>query len=52
MVNYFCRDLYTVSVPEIDQLVDISMKCKGVYGARITGGGFGGCIVILVSCLR
>jgi len=29
--------------------VDITMKCKGVYGSRMTGGGFGGCIVALVK---
>ncbi|CAG7708773.1 unnamed protein product [Allacma fusca] len=43
------RDLYAVSCPELDELVDISMKCKGVYGSRMTGGGFGGCIVALVK---
>jgi galactokinase len=39
------RDDYQVSVPELDFLVDEAMKVKGVYGARMTGGGFGGCIV-------
>jgi galactokinase len=43
------RDLYAVSCPELDELVDITMKCKGVYGSRMTGGGFGGCIVALVK---
>jgi galactokinase len=43
------RDDYEVSVPELDFLVDESMKVKGVYGARMTGGGFGGCIVALVQ---
>jgi galactokinase len=41
------RDDYEVSVPELDFLVEESMKVKGVYGARMTGGGFGGCIVAL-----
>jgi galactokinase len=41
--------LYEVSCPELDQLVDITMKVPGVYGSRMTGGGFGGCIVALVS---
>jgi galactokinase len=41
------RDDYEVSCPELDCLVDESMKVKGVYGARMTGGGFGGCIVAL-----
>jgi galactokinase len=40
---------YEVSVPELDHLVEQSMKVKGVYGARMTGGGFGGCIVALVQ---
>ncbi len=43
------RDDYEVSVPELDFLVEESMKVKGVYGARMTGGGFGGCIVALVQ---
>lgn len=43
------RDDYEVSVPELDYLVDQSMTVKGVYGARMTGGGFGGCIVALVQ---
>jgi galactokinase len=40
---------YEVSVPELDILVEESMKVKGVYGARMTGGGFGGCIVALAQ---
>src|SRR5207237_3693556 len=43
------RDDYQVSVPELDFLVDEAMKVKGVYGARMTGGGFGGCIVALAQ---
>ncbi|HEV7299464.1 MAG TPA: galactokinase [Tepidisphaeraceae bacterium] len=43
------RDDYNVSTPELDLLVVESMKVKGVYGARMTGGGFGGCIVALVQ---
>jgi galactokinase len=41
------RDDYQVSVPELDFLAEQAMKVKGVYGARMTGGGFGGCIVAL-----
>ncbi len=41
------RDDYEVSVEELDYLVEQSMKVTGVYGARMTGGGFGGCIVAL-----
>lgn len=41
------RDDYEVSVPELDYLVEQAMTVKGIYGARMTGGGFGGCIVAL-----
>jgi galactokinase len=43
------RDDYEVSVPELDFLVESAMQVKGVYGARMTGGGFGGCIVALTQ---
>jgi len=43
------RDDYEVSVPELDYLVEQAMTVRGVYGARMTGGGFGGCIVALVQ---
>jgi galactokinase len=43
------RDDYEVSTEELDYLVVESMKVDGVYGARMTGGGFGGCIVALVK---
>jgi galactokinase len=49
------RDLYEVSCPEIDELVNLARSVPGVLGARITGGGFGGCTVNLVnidSCQR
>lgn len=42
------RDDYKVSVPEIDELCEIALESEGVYGSRITGGGFGGCTVTLV----
>ncbi len=42
------RDYYGVSVPEIDLLVEIALKQRGCLGARLTGGGFGGCTVNLV----
>lgn len=41
------RDDYQVSVSEIDLLVDLTMSHPKVYGARLTGGGFGGSIVAL-----
>jgi galactokinase len=40
---------YEVSCPELDFLVEEAIKVKGVYGARMTGGGFGGCIVALTQ---
>jgi galactokinase len=43
------RDDYEVSVPELDFLVEESMRVKGVYGARMTGGGFGGSIIALAQ---
>ena len=33
----------------MDEVVEIALKVEGVKGARMTGGGFGGCAVILVS---
>ncbi len=41
-------DLFDVSVPELDCLVDASLSWEGVLGARLTGAGFGGCAVILL----
>ncbi|WP_174802724.1 galactokinase [Martelella limonii] len=43
------RDDYEISCEEVDILVDIAQAQKGVYGARMTGGGFGGCVVALVA---
>lgn len=42
------RDDYEVSCKELDLLVEVASVCEGVYGARMTGGGFGGCTVNLV----
>ena len=39
---------YEVSCPELDLLVEIASSCQGVYGSRMTGGGFGGCTITLV----
>jgi galactokinase len=39
---------YEITCEEIDFLVDTAIKLPGVYGARMTGGGFGGCTVNLV----
>ena len=43
------RDDYEVSVPQVDTLVALTRRQAGVYGARLTGGGFGGSIVGLVQ---
>ncbi|XP_069809432.1 galactokinase [Dendropsophus ebraccatus] len=43
------RDDYEVSCPELDELVSIAVEVPGVYGSRMTGGGFGGCTVTLLE---
>ena len=43
------RDLYEVSIPELDTMVDVAQSLPGCYGARLTGAGFGGCTVNLVA---
>jgi galactokinase len=40
---------YEVSCEELDFLVDSAIMLPGVFGARMTGGGFGGCIVSLME---
>jgi galactokinase len=42
-----CRRFFENSCPEVDALVEIAQGQEGVYGAKITGGGWGGCAVIL-----
>ena len=42
------RDDYEVSCEELDFLVDAASKIGGVYGSRMTGGGFGGCTVTML----
>jgi galactokinase len=39
---------YEVSCRELDLLVELAAACPGVFGARMTGGGFGGCTVNLI----
>jgi galactokinase len=41
------RDDFQVSIPEIDLLAALAEAEPEVYGARLTGGGFGGCVVVL-----
>jgi galactokinase len=40
---------YEISCAELDFLVDTAIKLEGVYGSRMTGGGFGGCTVNLLA---
>jgi galactokinase len=40
---------YEVSCPELDLMAEIASAQPGVYGARMTGGGFGGCTISLVK---
>ena len=49
------RDDYEVSCRELDLLVELADgigRAGGVYGSRMTGGGFGGCTVSLVETAR
>lgn len=43
------RDDYEVSCAELDLMVELATQAEGVYGARMTGGGFGGCTINLVK---
>jgi len=47
-VTYMCRDDFEVSCAELDELVTLAAAVSGVFGSRMTGGGFGGCTVSLV----
>lgn len=47
--HYGLRDDYEVSCRELDILVDATRHLEGVLGARMMGGGFGGCTINLVS---
>ena len=43
------RDDFEISCREVDQMVALNQAADGVYGARMTGGGFGGCTISLVE---
>ncbi|GAA2326987.1 galactokinase [Dactylosporangium salmoneum] len=45
------RDDYEITVPEVDTAVEAALAA-GAYGARMTGGGFGGCVLALVDAER
>lgn len=42
------KEDYQVSCRELDLLVSLALDCTGVYGSRMTGGGFGGCTITLL----
>jgi galactokinase len=46
------RDDFAASCPEADLLVELAAAQPGVIGARLTGGGFGGCTVNLVEAAQ
>ncbi len=43
------RDLYQVTIPELDVLAETAWDTRGCVGARLAGGGFGGCVLCLVA---
>jgi galactokinase len=43
------RDDFEASLPAIDRLVELANADRTIYGARLTGGGFGGSIVALAA---
>lgn len=43
------RDDYQVSTPQLDRAVSAFLGTPGVFGARLTGAGFGGCVVALTK---
>jgi galactokinase len=45
--HHSMRDDFQVSLPDIDRLVEIAASDSHTYGARLTGGGFGGAVVVL-----
>ncbi|MFN2407657.1 MAG: galactokinase [Pyrinomonadaceae bacterium] len=47
--HHSLRDDYEVSCKELDVMVELACKVDGVYGARMTGGGFGGCTINIVE---
>lgn len=46
--HHSLRDLFEVSIPELDCIVESACALPGVLGGRLTGAGFGGCAVVLL----
>jgi galactokinase len=49
MSHVSMRDDFEITCREVDMLVGLALTVEGVYGSRMTGGGFGGCTVSLVE---
>jgi galactokinase len=43
------RDDFEITCPEVDMLAGLAQTVNGVYGSRMTGGGFGGCTITLLE---
>jgi len=46
------RDDFEVSCDEVESLVEIADSCDGVYGSRMVGAGFGGCVLSVVEAVK
>ncbi|XP_076031252.1 galactokinase-like isoform X2 [Oratosquilla oratoria] len=47
--HYSLKNDFEVSCPELDELVALAVEVPGVFGSRLTGGGFGGCTITVVK---
>ena len=47
--HHSLRELYEVSIPELDTIVEVAEAHPGVLGARLTGAGFGGCVAAVLE---
>ena len=50
--HHSLKELYEVSGPELDTIVEFSKEFAGCIGARMTGAGFGGCAIALIQKAR
>lgn len=49
--HHSMRDDFEITTPHLDLIVDVAVRA-GAHGARMTGGGFGGCVIALVDTAR